>query len=85
MEVLKPSWRITANYINVHLEPPDSKLTYEIGLLKRLSKGGRKNIASFVGVCTTVRTDSNDRGVRVFAVGTLDISCGPFSVNYKAI
>ena len=60
-----------------------SKLTYEIGLLQGLSEGGRKNIASFVGICTAVRTDGNDRGIRVLAVGTLDIPCGPFAVNYK--
>jgi hypothetical protein len=51
--------------------------------LQGLSEGGRKNIASFVGICTTVRTDSNDRGVRVLAIGTLDIPCGTFAVNYR--
>lgn len=51
--------------------------------MQGLREGGRKNIASLVGICTTVRTNSNDRGIRVLAIGTLDIPCGPFAVNYK--
>lgn len=62
-----------------------SKLTYEIGLLQGLSEGGRKNIAGFVGICTTVCTDSNDRGIRVLAIGTLDIPCGPFAINCRLV
>ena len=81
VEVLKPNWRMTASRISIHFRNDQiQKPTYEIGL----SQGrGCKNIASFVGICTTVGTDCNNRGVRVLAVGTLDIPCGTFAVNYK--
>ena len=75
---------MTASHISVHFRNDQiQKPTYEIGLLQGLSEGGGKNIASFVGICTTVGTDCNNRGVRVLAVGTLDIPCGTFAVNYK--
>jgi hypothetical protein len=83
VEVLNPSCLMTAVQLSVQVCGNQScwKFTDEVGLLKGLRKRGRKHVAVFTGITTTIGANSDDGSICVLPIRALDVSCSTFPID----